>query len=99
MFKFSTNLSVVCTAVGVPWAGLVWLGGAMTSVPRFDAHDLSVCLPLPLLAVAFGLTSIAFSYREAKKPSRWALIAAGISLLTVAAVVSTYYDMRHQRYL
>src|ERR1044071_9425175 len=94
-------LSSVCAIIGVPWAALVWLAGAMKSVPGLDAHELAMCLPLPLVATLFGTTSIFLSRFSTPRQaiSKWAIAATVVSLVAVAVVVITYFDMKEPRFL
>jgi hypothetical protein len=99
--KVLNILAAVCAAVGVPWAALVWLAGAMKSVPGLDVHDLATCLPLPILAALFGIVSVLLSrYSVPPQPiSKWAVTAVVLSLIIAGIVVSTYFDMKQPRFL
>ena len=94
-------LSAVCAVVGVPWAALLWLAGAMKSAPGLDTHELAMCLPLPVAAVLSGTTSILLSRFSTPRraTSKWAIAAAVASLVTAAVVVGTYFDMKEPRFL
>jgi hypothetical protein len=80
-------------------AGLVWLAGAMKSVPGLEAAELAVCLPLPVLGILFGSASVWLArVATPRQPaSRWIIAAITVSSLIVLILVSTYFDMDRQR--
>ena len=94
MKKLATVLSVICAALGVPLAGLVFLAGGMKSVPGLNLEELLVGLPLVMLAVLFGGMVIGQSRRPKTAVSPLVWIGVISSLLAIVVLVSTYLDYR-----
>jgi len=94
MKKLATVLSVICAALGVPLAGLVFLAGGMKSVPGLNLEELLVGLPLVMLAVLFGGMVIGQSRRPKTVVSPLVWISVISSLLAIVVLVSTYLDYR-----
>ena len=44
--RITSVLSIICAALGVPWAALVFLAGGMKTVPGLELEELFVGLPL-----------------------------------------------------
>lgn len=87
-------LSLVCAVVGVPWAVLHLLAGAMKSIPRFNAQELASSLPLLVAAALFGGASIFISRTATprEETSKWVVGAVVVSVLIAGAAVITYFD-------
>lgn len=101
MTKITTILATICGVLGVPWAGLVWLAAGMRAAPSFGAEDLGMSLPVPCLAILFVIASLYFCRQQhpEQKASRWLIAVLVVSVLTIALLVVTYFDMRRPRYL
>ncbi len=94
MNKLTTVLAVVCAALGIPWAGLVFLSGGMKSVPGLELEELLVGLPLVALAVLFGGIVIVRCRRSKVSIPKLVLVSVIGSSLAIVVLVLTYLDYR-----
>lgn len=94
-------IATIVTVVGIPLALLIWLEGAMTTVPRFTADHLKTALPLPILAWVFaGAALFLLRRQQLKRPHRtWLIVVMVVSTLTSLLLVSTYFDNEVPRFL
>jgi len=93
--KILNALSLVCGILGFPLAAIIWLGGAMKSVPRLTSQELAMCLPLPVVAIVLGVASIRLS-RASSPPDTipgWVFVSVAASILVVVVTVGTYFGM------
>ena len=93
MKKVLPALTVICAALGVPLAGLIFLAGAMKTVPGIKLDELLEGLSLVTLSVVFGGIVIARCRRaEASIPG---LVLASVitSSLAIIVLLITYLDV------
>jgi hypothetical protein len=94
MKKVLSVLAVICAALGIPLAGLVFLAGGMKAAPGLDPGELAIGLPLVLLAVLFGGITIAQCRRSKVSIPGLVLASVIVSSLAIIVLVSTYFEYR-----
>jgi hypothetical protein len=92
--KIPSVVTIICAALGVPLAGLVFLAGGMKTVPGLELEELLVGLPLVTLAVLFGGMVIVRSRRSKASIPKLVLASVVCSSLAVIVLLSTYLEYR-----
>ena len=96
VFKVLRALSILCALLGLPFAVLLWLAGAMNTVPRFSGEALAQALPLLILASIFGFSAIRVNRKQnpANATPRFLLFCTISPLILAGILFLTYLEYR-----
>ena len=94
MKKVPSVLAVICAALGIPLAGLVFMAGGMKPAPGLELGELAIGLPLVVLAVLFGGITLARCRRSKVSIPGLVLASVIVSSLAIIVLVSTYLEYR-----